>query len=244
MVSATFNRPAPIRPGWALWVVLAFIVFQAVRQSRSWWRPALSPRAGAAASSTRMDNAGGTSRHGGRTGCSRVGTTVNRVLNPGRGTAVARPRSGLRSLPDMNSRYGGYSSSPSQSGSGYCSAPGPAPAQSGRNNALGPRHLPAFQSFSPPPPVSAGTGSQAGSAQSTVETPSSHRPRDTIDQPGVPASGRACARRVNRVSQARTIGRRRSSSSASSGCVRPRCGGVGHHRRGDAAQLLIASVAT
>ncbi|MCU6525481.1 DUF5336 domain-containing protein, partial [Klebsiella quasipneumoniae] len=30
MVSATFNKPSAYSTGWALWVVLAFIVFQAV----------------------------------------------------------------------------------------------------------------------------------------------------------------------------------------------------------------------
>lgn len=100
MVSATFNKPSAYSTGWALWVVLAFIVFQAVAavlallvETGAITAPAPRP------SSTRMDSTGGTGSTG-STGCSRVGTTVSRVLS--RPRDCSRPaRSSLRSLPDM-----------------------------------------------------------------------------------------------------------------------------------------------
>lgn len=173
MVSATFNKPSAYSTGWALWVVLAFIVFQAVaavlallvetgaitapapRQVRPVWtvRAVRAVRAVRGAAGWVLRSAG----------CS-----------AGRGTAVARPAAvsaasriwvAVRRLFVQSEPIGQWI---------HCSAPAQPPAQSGSQQShQGPSTPPTgFPSFSPPPPVSAGTGSQAGSAPVNYSNPS------------------------------------------------------------------------
>lgn len=174
MVSATFNKPSAYSTGWALWVVLAFIVFQAVAAVL-----ALLVETGAITAPAPRPKFDPYGQYG------RYGQYGQYGVQPGGyyGQQGAQQAAGLQSPgppqspqpPGYGSQYGGYSSSPSQSGSGYTAQP-PAqpPAQSGSQQShQGPSTPPTgFPSFSPPPPVSAGTGSQAGSAPVNYSNPS------------------------------------------------------------------------
>lgn len=171
MVSATFNKPSAYSTGWALWVVLAFIVFQAVAavlallvETGAITAPAPRPK---------FDPYGQYGRYG-QYGVQPGGYYGQQGAQQAAGLQSPSPQQSPQP-PGYGSQYGGYSSSPSQSGSGYTAQP-PAqpPAQSGSQQShQGPSTPPTgFPSFSPPPPVSAGTGSQAGSAPVNYSNPS------------------------------------------------------------------------
>lgn len=198
MVSATFNKPSAYSTGWALWVVLAFIVFQAVAavlallvETGAITAPAPRP------SSTRMDSTGGTGSTG-STGCSRVGTTVSRVLS--RPRDCSRPaRSSLRSLPDMGRSTAAIRPVRANRAVDTLLSPRPSRRRSpGRNNRTRahPRHLPAFRASARRHRSVPGRGRRLVRLQSTIQTPagaSSRRP------PGGRRSNRAFPRPVARV---------------------------------------------
>lgn len=243
MVSATFNKPSAYSTGWALWVVLAFIVFQAVAavlallvETGAITAPAPRPK---------FDPYGQYGRYGqyGQYGVQPGGYYGQQGAQQAAGLQSPGPQQSPQP-PGYGSQYGGYSSSPSQSGSGYTAQPRPSRRRSpGRNNRTRahPRHLPAFRASARRHRSVPGRGRRLVRLQSTIQTPagaSSRRPRGRW-------SNRAFLRPVARVREeeqgvskrGRSGGRRSSSSRPRQGCVRPRCGGVGHHRRGDAAPI-------
>ncbi len=89
LVATRLNASSAYSTGWALWVVVGLIVFQALQSRRSWWTGA-GHRAGAAAfqASTCMDSTGGT-------GSARMGAAGGYYGQQGAqqagSSAVARP---------------------------------------------------------------------------------------------------------------------------------------------------------
>lgn len=192
------TSPAPIRPVGHCGLCWLSSCSRRLRQSwRSWWRPALSPRRRRGPSSTRMDSTGGTGSTG-STGCSRVGTTVSRVLS--RPRDCSRPaRSSLRSLPDMGRSTAAIRPVRANRAVDTLLSPRPSRRRSpGRNNRTRahPRHLPAFRASARRHRSVPGRGRRLVRLQSTIQTPagaSSRRP------PGGRRSNRAFPRPVARV---------------------------------------------
>ncbi|OBK11752.1 DUF5336 domain-containing protein [Mycobacterium asiaticum] len=154
IIAATFNKPNSFSTGWALWVVLVLIVFQAVAAVA-----ALLLDAGVISAPTprpKYDPFGGYGQYGqyGQYG----GQPGGYYGQPG----AQQPG---QNQAGYGSQYGNYSSSPNPQSGGF---PAQQPQQSGpqQQQQQGPTHTPptGFPSFSPPPPVSAGSGSQGGAA--------------------------------------------------------------------------------
>lgn len=160
IISATFNKPNSYSTGWALWIVLVLIVFEAVAAVA-----ALLLDAGvitAPAPRPKYDPFGGYGQYGqyGQYG----GQPGGYYGQPGAQQPAQNPAG-------YGSQYGGgYSSSPNPQSGGF---PAQQPAQSPPQQQQGPTHTPptGFPSFSPPPPVSAGSGSQGGQAPVNYSQP-------------------------------------------------------------------------
>ncbi|OBI88276.1 DUF5336 domain-containing protein [Mycobacterium asiaticum] len=161
VISATFNKPNAYSTGWALWIVLVLIVFEAVAAVA-----ALLLDAGvitAPAPRPKYDPFGGYGQYGqyGQYG----GQPGGYYGQPGAQQPAQNPAG-------YGSQYGGgYSSSPNPQSGGF---PAQQPAQSPpQQQQQGPTHTPptGFPSFSPPPPVSAGSGSQGGQAPVNYSQP-------------------------------------------------------------------------
>lgn len=156
IIAATFNKPASFSAGWALWIVLVCIVFQAVAAIG-----ALLLDAGVITAPTprpKYDPFGGYGQYGqyGQYG----GQQGGYYGQPG----AQQPAQNPAQSSGYGSQYGGYSANPNPQSGGFAAQPTQAVPQQQQQ---GPStHTPptGFPSFSPPPPVSAGTGSQAGSA--------------------------------------------------------------------------------
>ncbi|MHA7653416.1 DUF5336 domain-containing protein [Mycobacterium sp. ML4] len=155
IIGATFNKPNSFSTGWALWVVLVCIVFEAVAAVG-----ALLLDAGvitAPAPRPKYDPFGGYGQYGqyGQYG----GQPGGYYGQPG----AQQPAQNPAQSPGYGSQYGGgYSSNPNPQSGGFSAQP----TQQVSQQQQGPTNTPptGFPSFSPPPPVSAGTGSQGGSA--------------------------------------------------------------------------------
>lgn len=152
-----------------------------LRQSwRSWWRPALSPRRRRG----KFDPYGQYGRYGqyGQYGVQPGGYYGQQGAQQAAGLQSPGPQQSPQP-PGYGSQYGGYSSSPSQSGSGYTAQPRPSRRRSpGRNNRTRahPRHLPAFRASARRHRSVPGRGRRLVRLQSTIQTPagaSSRRPR-------------------------------------------------------------------
>lgn len=154
IIAATFNKPSSVSTGWALWVVLVCIVFQAVAAVGALLldagvitaptpRPKYDPFSGGYGQYGQYGQYGG--QPGGYYG---QPSAQQPAQNPGQ---------------SYGSQYGGgYSSNPNPQSGGFQAQP----TQQVPQQQQGPStHTPptGFPSFSPPPPVSAGT-SQGGSA--------------------------------------------------------------------------------
>lgn len=156
IIAATFNKPSSFSTGWALWIVLVCIVFQAVAAVGALLlesgvitaptpRPKYDPFGGGYGQYGQYGQYGG--QQGGYYGQSGAQQPAQ---NPGQSSGYG-------------SQYGGgYSSNPNPQSGGFSAQP----TQQVPQQQQGPAHTPptGFPSFSPPPPVSAGTGSQGGSA--------------------------------------------------------------------------------
>lgn len=156
IISATFNKPGAYSTGWALWIVLVCIVFEAVAAVG-----ALLLDAGVITAPTprpKYDPFGGYGQYGqyGQYG----GQPGGYYGQPG----AQQPAQNPAQSSGYGSQYGGgYSgSNPNPQSGGFAAQP----TQQVPQQQQGPAHTPptGFPSFSPPPPVSAGTGSQGGSA--------------------------------------------------------------------------------
>lgn len=154
IIAATFNKPSSFSTGWALWIVLVCIVFQAVAAVG-----ALLLDSGVISAPTprpKYDPFGGYGGYGqyGQYG----GQQGGYYGQPG----AQQPAQNPAQSSWYGSQYGGgYSSNPNPQSGGFAAQPTQQVPQQ-----QGPAHTPptGFPSFSPPPPVSAGTGSQGGSA--------------------------------------------------------------------------------
>lgn len=168
VISFTFSRPDSYSAGWALWIVLACVVFQAVAAVA-----ALLLEAGVITAPTprpKYDPFSGYQQYGqyGQYG----GQPGGYYGQPGAQQSAPNSAQGAQP-PGYGSQYGGYSGPNPQSG-GF-------PAQQATQVVSQPQHQPpashtpptGFPSFSPPPPVSAGGGSQAGSAPVNYSNPPS-----------------------------------------------------------------------
>jgi hypothetical protein len=154
IIAATFNKPGSYSTGWALWIVLVCIVFQAVAAVGALLldsgvitaptpRPKYDPFGGGYGQYGQYGQYGG--QPGGYYG------------QPG----AQQPAQNPGQSSGYGSQYGGgYSSNP-QSGGFPAQPTQQVPQQQGPSTHTPPT---GFPSFSPPPPVSAGTGSQGGSA--------------------------------------------------------------------------------
>ncbi|KQH80265.1 hypothetical protein AO501_28905 [Mycobacterium gordonae] len=156
IIAATFNKPSSFSTGWALWIVLVCIVFQAVAAVGALLlesgvitaptpRPKYDPFGGGYGQYGQYGQYGG--QQGGYYG------------QPG----AQQPAQNPGQSSGYGSQYGGgYSSNPNPQSGGFSAQP----TQQVPQQQQGPAHTPptGFPSFSPPPPVSAGTGSQGGSA--------------------------------------------------------------------------------
>ncbi len=156
IIAATFNKPSSFSAGWALWIVLVCIVFQAVAAVG-----ALLLDSGVITAPTprpKYDPFGGYGQYGqyGQYG----GQPGGYYGQPG----AQQPAQNPAQSSGYGSQYGGgYSSNPNPQSGGFAAQP----TQQASQQQQGPStHTPptGFPSFSPPPPVSAGTGSQGGSA--------------------------------------------------------------------------------
>ncbi|RUP02813.1 MAG: hypothetical protein EKK34_22165 [Mycobacterium sp.] len=155
IISGTFNKPSSFSTGWALWVVLFCIVFQAVAAVG-----ALLLESGVITAPTprpKYDPFGGGYGQYGQYG-QYGGQPGGYYGQPG----AQQPAQNPGQSSGYGSQYGGgYSSNPNPQSGGFQAQPTQqVPQQQGQT------HTPptGFPSFSPPPPVSAGTGSQGGSA--------------------------------------------------------------------------------
>lgn len=153
IISATFNKPDSFSTGWALWIVLVCIVFQAVAAVG-----ALLLEAGVITAPTpkpKYDPFSGYGQYGqyGQYGGQPGGyygqpNAQQPAPNPGQ--------------PGYGQQFGGYPGGPNPQSGPFAAQP----TQQVPQQQQAPTHTPptGFPSFSPPPPVSAGDGSQAGSA--------------------------------------------------------------------------------
>ncbi len=156
IIAATFNKSSSLSTGWALWIVLVCIVFQAVAAVG-----ALLLDSGVITAPTprpKYDPFGGYGQYGqyGQYG----GQPGGYYGQPG----AQQPAQNPAQSSGYGSQYGGgYSSNPNPQSGGFAAQP----TQQVPQQQQGPStHTPptGFPSFSPPPPVNAGTGSQGGSA--------------------------------------------------------------------------------
>lgn len=155
IIAATFNKPSSFSTGWALWIVLVCIVFQAVAAVG-----ALLLESGVITAPTprpKYDPFGGGYGQYGQYG-QYGGQPGGYYGQPGAQQPAQNP-----GQAGYGSQYGGgYSSNPNPQSGGFAAQP----TQQVPQQQQGPTNTPptGFPSFSPPPPVSAGTGSQGGSA--------------------------------------------------------------------------------
>jgi Family of unknown function (DUF5336) len=164
IISTTFSKPDSFSTGWALWIVLVCIVFEAVAAVG-----ALLLDVGVITAPTprpKYDPFGGYGQYGqqyGQYGGQPAGYY---------GQAGAQQPAQNPAQPGYGSQYGGYPSGPNPQSGGFPAQP---PAQPGaqQQHQGPPTHTPptGFPSFSPPPPVNAGTGSQDGSAPVNYSNP-------------------------------------------------------------------------
>ncbi|AGC64268.1 MULTISPECIES: DUF5336 domain-containing protein [Mycobacterium] len=164
MISSTFNKPSAFSTGWALWIVLVCIVFQAVAAvgallletgvvSAPAPRPKFDP----------YGQYGQYGQYGGQPG--------GYYGQPGAQQSAPNPQQSPQQPSGYGSQYGGFTSSQgSNPSSGGFSAPQAqsAPQPMHQTPSTPPT---GFPSFSPPPSVSAGTGSQGGSAPVNYANP-------------------------------------------------------------------------
>ncbi|OBJ60251.1 DUF5336 domain-containing protein [Mycobacterium sp. 1423905.2] len=162
LINAIFNKPNAFSYGWALWVVLVFIVFQAVASVA-----ALLLEAGVITAPTprpKFDPYGGQyGQYGGQYG-QYGGQQGGYYGQPGGQQQSGGHQQSGQQAPQQSgygSQYGGYSGNPNPSSGGFN-----AQAQTAQpTQHQGPSTPPTgFPSFSPPPQVNAGSGSQGGSA--------------------------------------------------------------------------------
>lgn len=154
VIAATFNKPESHSAGWALWIVLVCIVFQAVAAVG-----ALLLDAGvitAPAPRPKYDPFGGYGAQGGQYGqYGQYGGQQGGYYGQQNAQQPAQNPAGY-------GQYGGYPAGPNPQSGGFAAQAETqvVPQQQG------PTHTPptGFPSFSPPPPVSAGSGSQGGAA--------------------------------------------------------------------------------
>jgi hypothetical protein len=158
IISATFNKPSAYSTGWALWIVLACIVFQAVAAVG-----ALLLDAGvitAPAPRAKFDPYGQYGQYG--YGQQYGGQPGGYYGQPGAQQAAPNPQQ----QSGYGQQYGGgYSGSPNPPSGGFGAQQPQAQSGPPQQQHHGPTTPPTgFPSFSPPPPVSAGTGSPGGPA--------------------------------------------------------------------------------
>ncbi|QLL06624.1 DUF5336 domain-containing protein [Mycobacterium vicinigordonae] len=175
IISSTFNKPDGFTAGWALWIVLVCIVFQAVAAVG-----ALLLEAGVITAPTprpKYDPFSGYGQYGqyGQYG----GQPGGYYGQPG---AAQQPTPNPGQAPGYGSQYGGYSAGQNPQSGGFPSQPTQAVNQPQHQGP--PTHTPptGFPSFSPPPPVSAGNESQGGSAPVNYSNPAGGQ--QSYGQPG------------------------------------------------------------
>jgi hypothetical protein len=164
IISETFSKPNSFSIGWALWIVLICIVFEAVAAVG-----ALLLDAGvitAPAPRAKYDPFGGYGQYGqqyGQYGGQPAGYY---------GQAGAQQPAQNPAQPGYGSQYGGYQSGPNPQSGGFAAQPQAQSAPPQQHQGP-PTHTPptGFPSFSPPPPVSAGTGSPGSSAPVNYSNP-------------------------------------------------------------------------
>ncbi|MDT5136510.1 MAG: hypothetical protein QOD58_772 [Mycobacterium sp.] len=154
IISTTFSKPDSFSTGWALWIVLVCIVFEAVAAVG-----ALLLDVGVITAPTprpKYDPFGGYGQYGQQYGFQPGGFYGPNAQQPAQNPAQ----------PGYGSQYGGYPSGPNPQSGGFPAQPPAQPAPQQQQHQGPPTHTPptGFPSFSPPPPVSAGTGSPGGSA--------------------------------------------------------------------------------
>lgn len=198
MVSATFNKPSAYSTGWALWVVLAFIVFQAVAavlallvETGAITAPAPRPK---------FDPYGQYGRYGqyGQYGVQPGGYYGQQGAQQAAGLQSPGPQQSPQ-LPDMGRSTAAIRPVRANRAVDTLLSPRPSRRRSpGRNNRTRahPRHLPAFRASARRHRSVPGRGRRLVRLQSTIQTPagaSSRRP------PGGRRSNRAFPRPVARV---------------------------------------------
>ena len=190
VIAEVINTPTGVSIGWALWFVLACSVFQALpRWPRCCWMRASSPRPRPGPSTTPTASTGNT-----------ASTDSTAAASSRRAAATTRApvSSSPPAHPAYGSQYGGYSSAsqaPTQNAI-PTRPPAASPPSLGRGSPAahqqGPSTPPTgFPSFSPPPPVGAGTGSQGGSAHGRLLQSARGQQSFGQDQQSSPPSGPA-----------------------------------------------------